>query len=97
MARISKRTSLFLQGLNGTVGPGCWQSPGENEPVLPRETADLGVSFCPKQSSLEDLQRAGLHLTCTFRGPYDRPLSQLPSPSQGAQTGGVKGAEPALR
>lgn len=52
MARISKRTSLFLQGLNETVGPGCWQSPGENKPALPRGTAALGVSFCPKQSSL---------------------------------------------
>lgn len=68
IAHISKRTSLFLQGLNGTVNPGCWQSPGENGPALPRGTAALGVSLCPKRSSLEDLQRAGLHLTCTFWG-----------------------------
>lgn len=30
-------------------------------------TTALGVPLCPKQSSLEDLQRAGLHLT--FWGP----------------------------
>lgn len=69
MAHISKRISLFLQDLNGTMNPSCWQSPGENGPALQRGTAALGVSLCPKQSSLEDLQGAGLHLTCTFRGP----------------------------
>lgn len=56
MAHISKRISLFLQDLNGTMNPSCWQSPGENGPALQRGTAALGVSLCPKQSSLEDLQ-----------------------------------------
>lgn len=68
MAHSSKRISLFLQDLNGTMNPSCWQSPGENGPAFQRGTAALGVSLCPKQSSLEDLHGAGLHLTCTFRG-----------------------------
>lgn len=69
---------------------GEWGLPFRGELLL------LGCHFVPSRVPLRTYRGwSASHLH--FSGACDRPLSQLPSPSQGAQTEGGKSAGPSLR